>query len=52
MTRQLRKNIADWHGAQAANCYVRWMWHNDMDAYEDYIRHILIAERMWGRKHG
>ena len=32
--------IADWHGAASARAYLE-------GRFDDFTRHVLIAERMW-----
>lgn len=39
--------VADWHGVQAAQCYVRWMNNGDDNDLRNYTRHASIADRMW-----
>jgi hypothetical protein len=44
--------VANWHGEQAANYYLRWSRSNDESDLRNYARHAIIADRMWRRHVG
>ena len=41
------KRIADWHGEQAANAYRNWTYFNRPQDLELFVRHTMIADRLW-----
>lgn len=45
--KSILKRIADWHGEQAANFYVRWSRTAAESDMRDYLRHSSLAEKMW-----
>jgi len=39
--------IANWHGEQSADYYMRWLRTGSEADLRDYCRHGAIAKRMW-----
>lgn len=43
----MRQRVADWHGNQAANAYMDWQRTGHDSDLDKYVRHALIADRLW-----